>query len=142
MGAGMIIVEDVVTEDCVRRLHVMSDKPMQMDLPEDATVEQWVDIGVYHLRAVWPFSGMLDIHSEGWPKPRRLYVQRLLGGQRVSDAVRVAAEAFERATGFAPKYAFVREFPQAAEWGQDVYGCIFLAAEWIPRNCVAVGGRR
>lgn len=141
MGAGMIIVEDVVTEDCVRRLHVMSDKPMQMDLPEDATVEQWVDIGVYHLRAVWPFSGMLDIHSEGWPKARRLYVQHF-NGQRISELIRIAAGTFERAVGFAPGFAFVKVLPARAEWGQEVYGCLLFAAEWMPKNCVAVGGRR
>lgn len=139
---SIIIVSDMVTEDGMRQLHVMSNTPIHMRLPDNAEARQTQEAGAYHLRSEWPFCGMLDICPREWPKPRRLYVQRLLGGQRVSDAVRVAAEAFERATGFAPKYAFVREFPQAAEWGQDVYGCIFLAAEWIPRNCVAVGGRR
>lgn len=140
--AEMIIVEDVVTEDCVRKLHVMSNSPINMSLPRDATVRETVEGGAHHLRAELPFTGMLDIWPREWPKPRRFYVWRLLDGQRVSEAVRTAAEVFEQATGFAPKFAFVRTLPEKAEWGQDVHGCLLFAAEWLPMNCVAVGGRR
>lgn len=138
----MIIVEDVVTDDCVRKLHVMSNRPIRMALPEEAEVHDGVEAGAYHLRAEWPFFGMLDIWPPQWPKPSRFYVWRLLDGQRVNDAIRTAAEVFEQMTGFAPKFAFTRTLPEMAEWGQEVYGCLLLAAEWMPRNCVAVGGRR
>ncbi|MFZ5856758.1 MAG: hypothetical protein ACOYZ6_08005 [Chloroflexota bacterium] len=139
---SMIIVSDVVTEDGMRQLHVMSNEPIHMSLPGEATVRQTQEAGAYHLRAEWPFFGMLDIWPREWPKPRRFYVLRLLDSQRVSDAIRTAAEVFEQAAGRAPKFAFVRTLPPRAEDGQDVYGCILLVATWLPRDCVAVGGRR
>ena len=142
MGDSMIIVSDIVTEDGMRQLHVMSNEPIRMSLPNEATVQQTQEAGAYHLLAEWPFFGMLDIWPRDWPKPRRFYVWRLLDGQKVSDAVRTAAEVFEQATGWAPKYAFARPFPHRADWGQDVHGCILLEATWLPKNCIAVGGRR
>jgi len=142
MDASMIIVEDIVTEDGYRKLHVMSNSPIRMSLPKDATVCETEEGGAYHLRAEWAFFGMLDIWPRYWIKPRRFYVWRLLDGQRVSEAIQTAAEVFEQAVGWAPKFAFARTLPEKAEWGQDVYGCILIAAEWLPKNCVAVGGRR
>lgn len=138
----MIIVEDVVTEDCVRKLHVMSNRPIQMDLPADATAERTTEAGAYHLRAEWSFTGILDIWPRHWPKPRRFLVWRLMDGERVSDAILCAANMFSHAVGFLPKFAFVRTLPEKAEWGQEVHGCLLFAAEWLPRHCVAVGGRR
>lgn len=141
-ASEMIIIEDVVTEERVRKLHVMSITPIRVSLPRNATTQETMEAGAYHLRAEWGFAGMLDFWPREWPKPRRFYVWPLLGGQRASDAIRTAAEVFEQATGFAPKFAFTRTLPEKAEWGQDVFGCLLFAAEWLPRNCVVVGGRR
>ncbi len=138
----LIIVEDVVTEDGYRKLHVMSNRPINMSLPRDATVKESVEGGAHHLRAELPFTGMLDIWPREWPKPRRFLVWRLLEGERVSDAILSAANMYLHAVGYAPKFAFTRTLPPRAEWGQDVFGCLLFAAEWLPRNCVAVGGRR
>lgn len=138
----VIIVEDVVTEDCVRKLHVMSNSEICMQLPCQAKVAQTVEGGVFHLRAEWMYWGMLDIKPREWPKPRRLLVWSLREGERVSDAIRAAAEMWTKAVGWEPKYVWIRSLPKGAEWCQEVYGCILLETTWIPRNCVAVGGRR
>lgn len=142
MDASMIIVEDVVTEDCIRQLHVMSNSPITMTFPWDATVKETVEGGAHHLRAELPFTGMLDIWPRGWPKPRRFLVWRLYDDERVSDAILNASSMFYHATGFPPKFAFVRTLPETAKWGQDVHGNLLFEATWLPRNCVAVGGRR
>jgi len=138
----MIIVEDVVTEECVRMLHVMSNRPIRMSLPVGASVRETNEGGAWHLRAEWDYAGMLDFWPREWPKPRRFMVWRLQEGERVSDAILCAASTFSHAVGFLPKFAFVRTLPEKAEWGQDVHGCLLFAAEWLPKNCVAVGGRR
>jgi hypothetical protein len=138
----VIVVEDVVSEDCLRKLHVMSNAEIVMQLPANAKIEQTVEAGVYHLQAEWKFWGMLDIQTRHWPKPRRLLVWSLRKGERVSEAIQAAVEMWTKAVGWEPKFAWVRSLPKGAEWCQEVHGCILLEANWIPRNCVAVGGRR
>ena len=138
----VITVEDVVSEDCVRRLHVMSNAPILMRLPDCAQIEQKQEAGVYHLRAEWMFWGMLDIQPQEWPRPRRLLVWGLKEGERVSEMIQAVGEMWEKATGFAPKFAWVRRLPKGTEFGQDVFGMILLEAAWMMENAVAVGGRR
>jgi len=142
MDEAIIIVNDVVLEDCVRRLHVMSNSPIEMALPAGAKAERTQEAGIYHLRAEWMFWGMLDIQPREWLKPRRLLVWSLRPGERVSEAIQSAVEMWTRAVGWGPQFAWVRSLPVGAEWCQDVCGCILLEAEWIMMNCVAVGGRR
>lgn len=145
----VIVVEDVVTMDCRRVVHLMSNTPFPAPSPiskyemgEGGKAEIVQEAGVWHLRAEWPFWGMLDVQAEGWPRPRRLLVCRLREGERVSEMIEAVAERWMQAMGWAPKFAWVRELPEKAEWGQDVFGCILLAAKWLPGQCVAVGGRR
>lgn len=115
---------------------------------ENGTADVAKEAGVYHLRVEFPYWGMLDIQHRDWPKPRRLLVCALLRGERVSEMIEIVAERWTRAVGWEPKFAWVREFPKGAEAHEDewgiilAHGCILLAAEWMPRNCVAVGGRR
>jgi hypothetical protein len=145
---GMIIVDDVLSEDCTRKLHVMSNAPIRMKLPDGATAEDWTEAGVYHLRAEWMFTGMIDFQFRHWPQPRRFLVWALRDGEKVSDAIRSAAEMWTQAVGWEPLYAWVRSLPEKAKVHEDEWGIILvhdlilLAAEWMPSNCVAVGGRR
>jgi hypothetical protein len=140
--AEVIVVANAVGEDGMQRFHVMSNEEISLVLPPNAKWTMNLEGGVYHLRGEWPYFGMLDIQAAGWPRMRRILVWSLREGERVSEAIGAAAEMWMNAVGWEPKFAWVRALPQGAEWCQNVYGCILLAAEWMPRNCVAVGGRR
>jgi hypothetical protein len=172
----VIVVDDVVSEDCVRKLHVMSNEEINLLLPANAWIERTVEAGVYHLRAEWMYCGMLDIKPRCWPKPRRLLVWSLGVGDSchrhsrhlhctersavqvwrhdaasaegdgnlpslILDAIKGAVEMWTKMVGWEPKFAWMHSLPKCAKWGQEVYGCILLEAKWVPRNCVAVGGR-
>jgi hypothetical protein len=120
----------------------MSNAEIKMQLPPDAKVERTVEAGVYHLRAEWMYWGMLDIKPRYWPKPRRLLVWSLRKGERLGDAIQGAVEIWTKAVGWEPMFAWMRALPKGVKWCEEVHGCFLLEAEWIPRNCVAVGWRR
>jgi len=136
----MIVVEDVVSEDCVRKLHVMSNAPISMQLPAGATVKQTQEAGVYHLRAEWPYRGVLDIKSDYWPRPKRLVVWSLIGEEHEVEAILEAIGEFDRLFGHAPGFIFLRRLPSDVEHGKDLFGMVFLETEWMLEKCVAVGG--
>jgi hypothetical protein len=143
--AQMIEVENIVTKDCRRVLHLMSNVEYAADVlasfgaPDDVQARITQEAGVWHLRAEWPFRGPLEIVAEGWPAPKTLLVWSLQG-ERVSVAIRDAAEAFHKWMGQTPRFAFVRSLPAKAERWQDVYDVMLLDAEWMMAECVAVGG--
>ena len=147
----VIVVENAVTDQCMWRLHFMSNQEFDMEIYMEYGIYGWADMhvtreaGVYHLRAEWPYRGVLDIQAEGWPRFRRLVVWPLVENGltlRVSRAILYATAEYTRLFGGIPEYAFVRNLPEGAEFGQDVHGLILLEADWMMRNCVAVGGRR
>jgi hypothetical protein len=72
----------------------------------------------------------------------RAGVVRLERGRRVSEQVREAVEAFLRASGIRPEYAFVWRMPVGAEDGVEVDGVMLIEAEWAPEGCVALVNRR
>jgi hypothetical protein len=60
---------------------------------------------------------------------------------RVSSCIELARTEFFARTHFAPRDVYVQEMPKGAEMWMDVHGCILQVAEWMPAQCVAVGGR-
>ena len=60
---------------------------------------------------------------------------------RSSNCIELARTEFFARTHFAPRDAYLQELPNKAEIGMYVHGCILQVAEWMPAQCVAVGGR-
>lgn len=136
----VIVVEDVVSKDCVRRLHLMSNAPIEMSLPAEATVEQTQEAGVYHLRAEWPFQGALSIEAEGWPKAKRMVAWSFEGCINVTEALMHASVFYEQAFGCKPQYGFLRRLPNGVENGRETGPLLVFEAEWMLEKCAAVGG--
>jgi len=74
-------------------------------------------------------------------KFRRFMFVHFAYAARVSSCIELARTEFFARTRFAPRDAYVQVGPQNAEIGMDVHGCILQVAEWMPAQCVAVGGR-
>ena len=143
----VIVVENVIGMDGMRRLHVMGNAPPpappQISPKHGEYLERGeisVEAGVYHLRVCEPVRGVVDFHCEGWPKFRRLVVWSLEGCPSVTSALQEAGREFERCFGGRPQFAFVRKLPEAAEYGKVVGDLILLEADWMLVRCVAVGG--
>lgn len=97
-------------------------------------------LDLHTLELLYPIYGTYDVLVHSQKKFRRLMFVHHIYARRVSECVDLARTEFFAGTHFAPRYAFVRDLPQGAEDGMDVHGCILLAAEWMPANCVATGG--
>lgn len=164
MDSGeLIVVEDRVDMQCMRHVHWMSNSPTPLSsstttsphLPltgiNGGSDVQWVqEAGAWHLRAVVPFRGVLDVHAEGWVKMRRLVAWSLVdGGQwtvdggrlSVREGLREAWRLYVRLFGGEPRFAFMRRLPRGVENCVEVGGMVLLEAEWMLERCVAVGGR-
>jgi hypothetical protein len=98
-------------------------------------------LGIYTLELTWPVYGMWDVANYGPKKFRRLMMVNMVYAARVSDCIEMARVEFFSRSHFAPGFAFVRDLPAGAENGMDVHGLVLCAAEWMPGQCVAVGGR-
>lgn len=138
--SDIIVVEDVVSEDCVRRLHVMSNCPIQMDLPVDATVKETEEGGAYHLRAEWPFRGALSIEAEGWPRAKTMVAWSFDGCINVTEALMHASVFYEQMFGCKPQYGFLRRLPGGVEEGRETGPLLVFSAEWMMEKAVVVGG--
>lgn len=98
-------------------------------------------LGIFQLEITWPVYGSCEVAYLSPKKFRRFMFVNFAYSERVSSCVELARTEFFIRTHFVPAYAFVRKLPQGAEMCMDVYGCILQVAEWMPAQCVAVGGR-
>jgi hypothetical protein len=97
-------------------------------------------LDLFWLEILYPVYGAYEVMVQSARKFRRLMFVHHVYGRRVSECIELARVEFFAGTRFAPVYAFVQKLPRGAEDGMDVRGCILLAAEWMPANCVATGG--
>lgn len=141
----VIRLENYVDAQCVRHVHLMSNVEIghstlrPYGMPEDAKVAVGKELGVWHVRASWPYTGILDVQAVSWPKFRRLVVWNLEGCASVTEAFYHAAMEFERVLyGGKPEFAFMRKLPQGAQ--EEVGKMQLFECEWMLERCVAVGG--
>lgn len=144
----VIVVEDVLTAQCMRRLHLMANEEIpfstlsSFSTPTTARIEWGEVAGSHWLKAEWIYRGVWDVDAacaEG--KFRRLVVWNLEGCASVKVALYEAAHEFERLFGGRAQFGFMKKLPRGAEHGMDVGDLTLLEAEWMLERCVAVGGR-
>lgn len=97
-------------------------------------------LGLFSLEMSFPIYGPYDLMIYSAKKFRRLMFVHHVYSARVSECIDLARIEFFAGTRFAPMFAYVQKLPNGAENGMDVHGCILLAAEWMPADCVATGG--
>jgi len=98
-------------------------------------------LGIFSLEITWPVYGPWEVAYLSPKKFRRFMFVHFAYAARVSSCIELARTEFFARTRFAPRDAYVQVGPQNAEIGMDVHGCILQVAEWMPAQCVAVGGR-
>lgn len=117
-------------------IHAAARSLVEYELKEDTP------LSLYTLNLCWPVVGPMDVQYLSEKKFRRFYFLHFIYAERVSECVRMAADIFETGTGYKARDAYVRTFPAGAVDFIMVHGCQFIEAEWMPANCVAVGGKR
>ena len=144
--ADVIVVEDIVTMDCRRVIHLMSNSELTADMlavygAPDGTGAQVVrEAGVCHLRAEWPLKGPLEMRGEGWPVSKAMVVWSFEGCANVTEALMHASNSFVHLFGNKPAYGFVKSLPRGVENGREVGPLMVFEAEWMLEKCAAVGG--
>lgn len=142
----IVVVEDLVDDRCMRRLHLMLNVDPTPVLTEIKTIfggnEKFAveeEAGAWHVRVEYPYGGPLDIECEGWPKAKRFVLWSLTGIKSVKLALFEAANKYEEVFKQRAQYAFMRKLPRGVENGIEVGDLMLFEAEWMVRNCVAVG---
>ena len=147
----VIEVENRVDEKGIRHVHLMANRDVTIaDLaiylpPKDAHVTVGIEAGACHLRAWWPYFGMLEMRSECWPASKRLVVKKVQQGDRISAVVNEAAREFLRLFGVGPHYVRIRRLPTGVDNGMVImyqgWEMILTETEWMMEGCVGVEGR-
>lgn len=147
----LIELENYVDMQCMRHLHVMSNLEFDQACLQKYGIGNGLAVreaGVWHLRAVHPFRGPLEVCCEGWKKSRRVVAWSLDGYVSVKLALFDAWKAYCKMFGGRPQYAFMRKLPNQVENGQAVpqgdgmSSMALMEAEWMLEKCIAVGGRQ
>lgn len=147
----VIVVEDVVTRDCRRVVHLMSNREFEkMALVntllkyggkfalENGKADVDLNAGAWHLRAEWPYKGALNIEAEGWPQAKTMVAWSFDGCINVTEALMHASIFYEQTFGCKPQYGFLRSLPRGVENGRETGPLLVFEAEWMMEKCVAV----
>lgn len=101
-------------------------------------------LSLFYGEVTYPLRGALELCCEGWIKPKRFGVWRLMkdDGFSVSQIIEWMANWYFVQTHRKPSYAFLKKLPKEAVSGQlladsDV---MLMEAEWALDKCVMVGG--
>lgn len=139
---GMRHVKILGTEPILLPVRIL-DKVIPLEARGRVTLTPGQDdlLGLFSLYVTWHVFEPYDFFIYGPKKFRRLMVVSTVYAERVSACIELARTEFFSRTHFAPLYAFVRDLPRGAEIGMVVHECILMQAEWMPANCVAIGGR-
>lgn len=142
----VIVVENRVDMHCIRHLHLMSNVEFGREIlcsygaPNGVAAQE---SGVWHLRAIYPFRGVLDVRAACVEeKSRRLVVWNLDGYGSVREAIFDACRYFIVKFDFLPGFVFMKKLPKSIENGEYLDGLMLFEAEWMLERCVAVGGRQ
>ncbi len=141
-----IVIENRVDENGIWHMHIMSNNPIgscwkQLSIQALSVKDYKDELRLHHLELERRIQGPVDIQAEGWPKSRRFVMRPLLDGDRMSQAIEMAAQEFSCLFHFWPGFAFTRKLPNGIETGIEVAGTMLFEAEWMIRRYVAVGGR-
>ena len=145
------VVINELQRDGMRRMKVLADAEIsaaryQAWVPCDARarVEEMPGrddlLDLFSLELRWPVFEPWEVASYGPRRFRRLMMVHFAYAERVSEVIKLGGVEFFARIHFAPGFAFVRELPRGADDGMDVHGLVLLRAEWMPAQCVAIGG--
>ncbi len=151
------VMVNELTEEGRRRMQIAGDAPLTLRAvycaitpknEEGIEMREWKDevLGLQYGEAEWaPKGEVVDFQPVGWPRARRFVVWGLEPGEKVSEVIILAAKEFLRLFGGKPQFAFMRKLPKGVE---NATGIMFMGmeillfeAEWMPKRCVAVGGK-
>ncbi len=125
-----IVVENSLGLDGIRRIHVMSNTPIEKPWLQYADGDVSHEGGVYHFRFELPMRGMIRLELEGGMK-RLAVLWSLAGCANVRTAIKEAWLSFQEDSGLQADYAFMAKLPRGVENGFEVADMMLFEAEWM-----------
>jgi len=147
---GELVVENALSHDGMRSLHVMSSELVNkgwLDCIPDAIkgqdkVEIWEDnMRFHHLQARWPAREVVPwmFLRQPFPVIRKMALWWMGEGWTVSAAMAKAAECYALGTGVDAEFTWIRTIPSRKVEGVEFDGMMLIQASWVPAGFVAVG---
>ena len=145
------IICNELTHDGMRRVKIIGDAVINETRYQDLLPLEALDrvlyapgrddqLGLFSLEMKFPVDGPWEVFYYGPKGFRRFMFVNFQYAECVSSCVEIARNEFFIRTHFTPRDAYVAKLPEDVEIWTDVHGCILQVAEWMPAQCVAVGG--
>jgi hypothetical protein len=143
--SDVAVIRNEIGRDWMHHLHVASpDVDLLGDwmaqIPGNATVDQYVELRIHHLKAQWTIRGavrMMHGYRHDVLLPLAIW---WIGQDRISKLIPDAVCAFRQQFSWEPTVAFLRHLPAKATDLMDVHGVTLTTAEWVADGYLAVAG--
>jgi hypothetical protein len=147
------VVENKVSAEGMGFMKVISDRAVteawMMSLVPGAAREfasvtcyPTAALSLFYGEVTYPMREVVEFKCEGWKRPRRLVVWRLMEseGYRMSEIIEFLAEWYFMKTHRQAQYVFVKSLPKGVERFTDVAGLCLLDVDWCLEKTLMVGG--
>jgi hypothetical protein len=145
-----IVVEDSVSREGLRRLHIMGAAPVEAEawrengyIPRDAVFleeKRWEEVRLHHWQVTWMAREVVGWTFQANPLARRMVVLWHIGTGKVSKAILDGAVAYAIGLGRDPLFAYLRVIPAGASEETEVRGIMLVQADWVPDGFVMLDG--
>lgn len=131
------VIENSLGMDGIRRVHVMSNSPIEQPWLKygDGNVTQ--EHGTWHFRIASPMRGLIHLQLEGGSE-RLAVLWCLAGYPNVRTAIKDAWAFFQEHSGLQADYAYMAKLPNGIENGFEVADMMLFEAEWMIPGYVLV----
>lgn len=139
------MLRNEIGRDWMHNLHVAAPNVDLLDawraqIPGNASVDEYVELRIHHLKAKWPIRGavrMSHLYRNDVILPLAIW---WIGQDRVSQLIPEAICAFREQFSRQATVACLRRLPAKATDMMDVHGVTLTTAEWVADGYLAVTG--
>jgi hypothetical protein len=145
-----IVVEDSVSREGLRRLHIMGAAPVEAEawrekgyIPREMVFleeKRWEEVRLHHWQVTWQARELVAWTFCENPLVRRMVVLWHIGAGKVSKAILDGAVAYAIGLGRDPLFAYLRVIPAGASEEMEVRGIMLVQADWVPDEFVMLDG--
>lgn len=135
--SDQFVIENSLGMDGIRRVHVMSNTPIEQPWLKygDGIVTQ--EDGVWHFRLELPMRGLIRLNLEGTSE-RLAVLWAFSGYSNVRAAIKEAWLCFQEDSGLQADYVYMAKLPSGVENGFEVADMMLFEAEWMIPGFVLV----
>lgn len=146
---SIITLENGLRPDGRYCVHLMSNEPIEYQLPDGVEPKRSVDAGACVLRAEWKYRGPCEIVCPEYEWRRVVVLWGLNKGERISEQAIEAARCYYDTFQLWPETVYLERMPQGVDYGITVQlpvvgmglegEMVVCDSDFIPKGFLAVG---